>query len=158
MAPDRTLLHELRVLADYAGQSCCSGCDGCGTRCVAGFQISRREFEEITNFLHGPEGARARESETAVHEHPYPGDVDDTGATFRSCRFRDNERQNCSIYPVRPLICRLFGHVEWLPCPIGLIPEPLPEGPAIMLRYAGLELRTYEEWLSSAPPTGDVPF
>ncbi len=25
----------------------------------------------------------------------------------------------CSVYPVRPLICRIFGHAERLPCPRG---------------------------------------
>ncbi len=25
----------------------------------------------------------------------------------------------CSVYPVRPLICRVFGHAEDLPCPRG---------------------------------------
>ncbi len=29
----------------------------------------------------------------------------------------------CSVYPVRPLICRLWGVSELMPCPWGCIPE-----------------------------------
>jgi Fe-S-cluster containining protein len=30
---------------------------------------------------------------------------------------------NCSIYNIRPLICRLFGIVKKMQCPFGCIPE-----------------------------------
>ena len=29
----------------------------------------------------------------------------------------------CSIYPVRPMICRLWGATERMPCPFGCTPE-----------------------------------
>lgn len=29
----------------------------------------------------------------------------------------------CMAYPIRPLICRLWGAVDWLPCPWGCRPE-----------------------------------
>lgn len=29
----------------------------------------------------------------------------------------------CSIYPIRPLICRLFGMVKKMACPFGCVPE-----------------------------------
>lgn len=37
------------------------------------------------------------------------------------CPFLANRR--CGIYPVRPLLCRLWGLVETMPCPFGCRPE-----------------------------------
>lgn len=34
-----------------------------------------------------------------------------------TCMFRDVKAQRCSIYPVRPLICRMYGHYWGLMCP-----------------------------------------
>ena len=36
-----------------------------------------------------------------------------------TCPFRDDENKKCLIYPVRPLICRLFGVVKGCQCPNG---------------------------------------
>jgi Fe-S-cluster containining protein len=33
-------------------------------------------------------------------------------------------RERCSVYAIRPLICRLWGIVERMPCPWGCKPEP----------------------------------
>lgn len=36
------------------------------------------------------------------------------------CPFRDNEKKKCLIYPVRPVICRLFGVAKGnMQCPNG---------------------------------------
>jgi len=40
-----------------------------------------------------------------------------------TCPYIQNAR--CQIYPVRPLICRLYGAVEELKCPFGCGPEKL---------------------------------
>jgi Fe-S-cluster containining protein len=29
----------------------------------------------------------------------------------------------CSVYPIRPMICRLWGIIETMPCPWGCVPE-----------------------------------
>ena len=150
--PPRSLIAELTVLDGLYGfvrridQSPCQGCDGCGARCVSGFQISLIEFRRIQDFLATTEGAVARSVESFPKVQPYPGDHT-AGATYVACRFRNTERDNCAIYPVRPLICRLFGHVEWLPCPIERVERTDPGGVEAIGRYAGLRLRTYEEWL-----------
>lgn len=34
-----------------------------------------------------------------------------------------NEKNECSIHLIRPLICRLFGLVKKLRCPYGCVPE-----------------------------------
>lgn len=34
-----------------------------------------------------------------------------------TCIFRDMEKDECSIYNVRPEICKMFGHYEGMKCP-----------------------------------------
>jgi hypothetical protein len=36
-----------------------------------------------------------------------------------TCQFRDKLKNNCAIYPVRPLICKLFGVTRGMQCPQG---------------------------------------
>ncbi|MBI3909577.1 MAG: YkgJ family cysteine cluster protein [Armatimonadetes bacterium] len=140
----------LPVLDQAAGllarldQAPCNGCDACGTRCTAGIRILKAEFEAIQAEL-----ARLPAAEVArvIHQEkrlPIPG----TAEQYVACRFRDVERGRCLIYPARPLICRLFGHVEWLPCPIQQTAGPQPGGVALMQAYADYPRQTYEEWLS----------
>ena len=62
------------------------------------------------------------------------------------CQFRDTEQNRCGIYPVRPVICRLFGHTEWLPCPLDLVPLKGQDAMAAYQRYAQDDLRTFDEW------------
>ena len=95
----------------------CDGCDGCGLRCVAGFGVTREEWEGVKAYLAtlpAEEVARVASQEKTV---PWPG-AEETGATTTYCRYRDLEKNNCFVYPARPTICRLFGHTDWLPCPI----------------------------------------
>jgi hypothetical protein len=141
------VLNETRALAAGIDQSPCNGCDECGARCVAGVPILRAEFVQIREYLASAEGGDARLAEQQDKELPYPGTED---VFYTACRFRDAERGRCSIYPVRPLVCRLFGHVEWLPCPIQRIPAPAAGGLQAMLRYGEAPLKTYEEWLTDA--------
>ena len=74
------------------------------------------------------------------------------GVTERFCVLYDRREGGCAVYPVRPLVCRLLGHVEFMPCPFGRVPSVLPDGPAIMQRYAQLDLRTLAEWFAEEPP------
>ena len=143
---DLTVLQETRGFADRIDQRPCDGCDSCGARCVAEVPMLQPEFEAIRRHLAGPEGEEARRVEQQDKRVLYPGAED---VYYMACRFRDVERGRCSIYPVRPLVCRLFGHVEWLPCPIQKIPVPVPGGLDVMRRYADAPQKTYEEWLDS---------
>lgn len=146
---------ELRVLNEsyaFAGridQSACNGCDACGSRCTAGVPMLRAEFVRLREFLESPAGEEARQVEQADKQVPYPGTDD---VFYTACRFRDVERGRCSVYPVRPLVCRLFGHVEWLPCPIEKVPPPPPGALPVMRAYVEAGARTYEEWLSEEGP------
>ena len=72
---------------------CKPGCH----QCCGPTLWSRAEYETIKHFL---ENNGRKELE----------------ATGLSCPYLDNEK-GCSIYPVRPLLCRLFGVTEGLECP-----------------------------------------
>lgn len=136
------LLIQLDDFAARIDQSPCDGCDACGTRCTAGIEILREEFEAIEvelARLPAAERERVLGQDKAV---TVPG----TDYPYTACRFRDVERGRCLIYRARPLICRFFGHVEWLPCPIQKV-ERVAEGAVdVMRRYASEPRRTYEEW------------
>ena len=70
--------------------------DGCG-ECCGVVPATRDELAAIRRYMahHGVEA------------------VDRGGLT---CPFFDGK---CTIYPVRPFICRAFGHVQGLDCPRG---------------------------------------
>jgi ferredoxin len=123
--------------------SACDGCDRCGDRCVSGYPISRWEYERIRAYLETQDPAEVERIAEGAKEVPWPGAPE---FTYEACRFRDVEQGRCSIYPVRPLVCRLFGHVEWLPCPAGIIEEAAPHGVALMEWYGRRDLRPFEEW------------
>jgi Fe-S-cluster containining protein len=124
-------------------QSTCNGCDRCGSRCTAGVPFARAEYERATQFL----SALDRQERDRVLTQPKVVEIPGgEGATYTACRFRDVERGRCLVYGARPLICRLFGHAEWLPCPVGLITHPAEGAPELMQRYATLERHTFEEW------------
>lgn len=42
-------------------------------------------------------------------------------ATTLTCPMLVNDR--CSVYTIRPTLCRLWGMVESMPCPWGCVPE-----------------------------------
>ena len=129
----------------------CNGCDACGPCCVDGVPMSYSEYKRIRQFA---EALPSEERERVLNQNkrmPWPGAPE---ITYTACRYRDVERGRCLIYPVRPLICRLFGHVEWLPCPIQRTGPPAPSGVRLFQRYAMRELKTFEEWEESEGAVG----
>lgn len=135
------LLRAREALTARLNLAVCDGCDGCGLRCVDGVEVARAEFEAVREFLQTtpPEELQRvlqEEKELAWGE-----------GTVRACPFRDRAGGRCFIYPVRPLICRLFGFVEWLPCPLGQVSETLPDAVEIMQWYSQFERKTFGEWL-----------
>lgn len=125
----------------------CDGCDGCGLRCMDGYQVTRPEWDAVQDYLAGcdpNEVARVAGQEKTV---PWPG-AEDLGATVTYCPFRDMEHNRCSVYPARPTVCRLFGQVEWLPCPIGAVPTYPPDAGEVWNQYRRFERRTLAEWRS----------
>lgn len=119
----------------------CDGCDSCGLRCAEGTPMTRGEYVAIRRFLRSVPLARIARVEGEDKKVPL-GD----GIEAMACRFRDMSHGRCFVYAVRPLICRLFGLVEWLPCPIEKVPLAGEEAVALFQEYAGFERRTYEEW------------
>jgi len=110
----------------------CVGCEGCAGRCMGSLAITRTEFEAIREFLGG-----------AIY-HPT---LRRSGEMAAACEFSDPDGPRCLVYPVRPLICRLFGVVEWLPCPRGRVPTLVPDGPQIMQQYRRFERKSFREWM-----------
>jgi hypothetical protein len=126
------------------GKNPCDGCHECGLRCTAGVQMCQREFESIVAYL----GKADRDQVVRILEQ------EKTIFWFEeiqteACLFYDVSRRGCLIYPVRPLICRLFGRVEWLPCPIGRSLEQLRGGLELIQAYAREKRATFPEWCTA---------
>src|SRR5437016_5574131 len=126
----------------------CNGCDACGLRCEAGVQMSREEYDAVQEYV---AHAANREEILCITAQDKTVDLGD-GITVRMCRYRDMERGQCAVYPARPLICRLLGHVEWMPCPIEKITRTVdtPDALALMAEYAKQDRRTFEQWESES--------
>ncbi len=56
-----------------------------------------------------------------IQRHPEVRDVMQGQHEPLQCIFRDSANKRCAIYPVRPLVCRLFGVAadQHLQCPRG---------------------------------------
>lgn len=124
----------LQALYDLLPNGDCDGCDGCGGKCAGDVPMTWDEFERIR----------------AIFAGTSPGSRPSVGPFDPPCRFRDGGADRCTVYPARPLVCRLFGLVEWLPCPLGRWGTRVPEGPEIMAWYADQELHSYPEWCTIA--------
>lgn len=122
----------------------CCGCDQCGLRCEAGVRMTRMEFLAVRRFI---ETAPNRAQIEAVTRQDRTVDLGD-GVTVTMCRYRDMHAGRCMVYPARPLICRLLGHVEWMPCPIQKVSKiaATPDALQLMQEYARHDRRTFEEW------------
>lgn len=78
-------------------------CKNCG-RCCGPVPITYEEYEQIRDYV--AHCKYAREESRKYH----PAQV---------CVFRDPEKMRCAIYPVRPLVCQLFGVTRGMKCPEG---------------------------------------
>lgn len=119
----------------------CSGCRDCAMRCSADIPMTRAEFDRIVEHLRALDANHVFRVLTQEKEAPWFEDVQ-----RECCLFLDMPRQDCLIYPVRPLVCRLFGRVEWLPCPAEKLVRQLDDGWAVFRAYAKDPRRTFTEW------------
>jgi Fe-S-cluster containining protein len=140
---DRLAGLTLRVIGQM-DLSPCNGCDHCGLRCEAGVQMTREEYEAVRRYV---EDSPDKETIRRVTKQDKAVDLGD-GVSVTMCRYRDMEKGGCAVYPARPLICKLLGHVEWMPCPIEKVPRMVPtdEAVALMREYAKAPRHTFEEW------------
>lgn len=120
-------------------QSACDGCTGCAMRCTAGILVTRAEYQALRAALCDAPAERRRAVLTQAKTRRW-GEDDD--ATYRACLFIDMVTQRCLIYPARPAICRQFGRVRHLPCPLGRVPADLPAEPLG-------ETRPLDDWLAA---------
>ncbi len=135
----------------------CNGCDLCGLRCAVGISVTRDEWDAIQDYIAGLSDAERAEIEQ-VQRQDKQVDLGD-GVTVPMCRYRDRERGRCAVYAARPLVCRLLGHVEWMPCPIAKVPRTIttPDALALMRAYAQFERRTFEAWEAQEMASADAP-
>ena len=124
----------------------CSGCDACGLRCASGVPSTQEEWTALQEFIAALDPDARREL-ARVERQDKTVDLGDE-VTVQMCRYRDMENGRCAVYPARPLVCRLLGHVEWMPCPIEKVRQTIDTGDALALmeQYSRSERRTFEEW------------
>ena len=79
---------------DYTKDGECSGCGNC---CSDLLPLSAKECARIREYV------RRKHIQECVNRPPTAGPVQDW-----TCPFRDNMRKICTIYEVRPAICRDF--------------------------------------------------
>lgn len=55
-----------------------------------------------------------------------------------TCGYLDQVHRRCTVYAVRPMICRLWGVTTDMACPWGCQPTPAPVEPAVVRRLINL--------------------
>ena len=124
----------------------CNGCDSCWLRCSDGVQADAAEWDALQSYQCNLDSSEA-EALTQVLNQDKEVDMGD-GVSVTMCRFFDMNSRKCSVYPARPLVCRLLGHVEWMPCPIEKIESVIntPDALALLGVYSKRQRRTFDEW------------
>lgn len=77
--------------------SCNGACSNCGSCCFNLLPVSKNEIKKIRKY---------------INKHSITPQVRSTPLTYHLidmvCPFRDEIHKTCTIYPVRPMICREF--------------------------------------------------
>ncbi|MGD9518310.1 MAG: YkgJ family cysteine cluster protein [Armatimonadota bacterium] len=118
----------------------CDGCTKCAVKCAGPIPLWREEAEAL---------ARLAAEQGLVTSVRRPIGEDDP------CPFLDTQTRLCQVYTARPLICRAFGLVPWLPCPArekeakAKAPRQLsPKAVTLVLEgYTSRPRRTLIEWM-----------
>ncbi len=129
----------------------CDGCDGCGLRCTEGVAMTLHEFECLRAFLLRLPPDEVRRVLGQDKQVRVGGEW-----VYKACPFRDGERGLCLVYPARPLVCRLFGIVEFWPCPLQKIKQRVENAAEIIAWYTQFERRTYEGWVEALGPSAPL--
>jgi Fe-S-cluster containining protein len=128
----------------------CSGCDMCGLRCADDVPCTAEEWGHLQSYI-ASLSQEAREELATVMAQDKTVDLGDD-VKVSLCQYRDMVGGRCMVYPARPLVCRLLGHVEWMPCPIEKVPTRINTEDAVelMKSYAQFERRRFIEWETPA--------
>ena len=138
---------ELKTACEQQMQlSVCNGCDACWLRCAHDVPASRDEWETLQSHIAALSPAELQRLEAVLAQDKTVDLGDDV--TVQMCRYFNMPTHRCAVYPARPLVCRLLGHVEWMPCPIEKVPRPIETADALelMRAYAEQERHTFTEW------------
>lgn len=122
----------------------CDGCTGCAMRCTDQVKLSEYEYARIVETLRALDAAHAHRVLNQPKALPWFEEV-----TYTACLFLDVKTQLCLVYPARPLICRLFGLMRHLPCPLERVTETYPNGVALLDAYTRQPLMTFQEWMAA---------
>jgi Fe-S-cluster containining protein len=124
----------------------CNGCTACHLRCADGVQATRAEWEMLQGAIAALSPSQRADLDAVLAQDKTVDLGDEVTVTL--CRYFDMKTLRCAVYAARPLVCRLLGHVEWLPCPIDNVPRLLPTPLALelMRAYALEKRRTFAEW------------
>ncbi|MEW5921642.1 MAG: YkgJ family cysteine cluster protein [Bacillota bacterium] len=107
------------ILKDSHIYNCPPACKHC---CYGSILMSYTEFSAITLYLQenwSPEQVRELMTQQV-------GLAKDDGMLLCPFLHTEAKREHCSIYPVRPLICRVFGTTA-APCEEEIVPMPLAD-------------------------------
>jgi len=132
----------LSLYATVPTDRVCNGCHDCATRCSGAIRIAHCEWSAILHFL---ESKLAPSTLARLLTEDKTFEIAD-GFCEHFCILYDMQSRRCAVYPVRPLVCRLLGHVEFMPCPFGRVERVLEDGHRIMVDYAQMGLRTFAGW------------
>lgn len=91
---DQILTEMGKGIYDYTQDGKCSSCGSC---CSNLLPLSQKEFVRIRDYV------QRKHIQECVNRPPTMAPVQDW-----TCPFRDNMRKVCTIYEVRPAICRDF--------------------------------------------------
>jgi Fe-S-cluster containining protein len=91
-------------------------CEECGGRCCYHVLMTMGEFKKIRKKYGVPKGATLTEGQ--ILGGVIPGMPAGPGMMVSTpegvCAYLKNGR--CSVYDLRPRVCRLYGHVPEMPC------------------------------------------
>jgi hypothetical protein len=107
--------------------------------------MARSEFDRIVEHLREADAERV---DRVLFQEKRVVWFEETQA--EACLFYDVVHRGCLVYPARPLICRLFGRVEWLPCPLGRPLEQVGDGIEVIRAYARERRATFTEWCTES--------
>ncbi len=133
----------------------CNGCTSCSLRCADDVPATLSEWIAIQTHISSLTGTEKATLSSIIAQNKQMDLGDDVYVGM--CRFFDMNSHSCSIYNVRPLMCRLMGYLEWMPCPIGKVVDTLDttSARALLREYSSVERRTLAEWADSCDLPSD---